>query len=97
MSTPQPSRDDTREVSGIQEIARRAYEIWDRGGRKDGTALSDWLQAEEESRRDPDNAAIPTEPGLIAREKIAGDAVRESDHSNQQPVTHSSWQQRRSS
>ncbi|HLP07309.1 MAG TPA: DUF2934 domain-containing protein [Opitutaceae bacterium] len=94
MSTAQPSRDDTREVSGFQEISRRAYEIWEQGGRKEGNDLADWLQAEEEFRREPDNVAIPTEPGLIAREKIAGDNASGDRHLEKQAPVRGGRQRR---
>lgn len=53
----------------------------------EGNALADWLHAEEEFRREPDNAAVPTAPGLIAREKIVGDnASGDRDVAKQAPV-----------
>jgi hypothetical protein len=33
-------------VATHEEIARLAYSYWVAGGRREGTALSDWLQAE---------------------------------------------------
>ncbi len=38
----------TREPVSVEEIARRAYEIYEEGGRIDGRALADWLKAERE-------------------------------------------------
>jgi outer membrane protein TolC len=38
----------TQESVSAEEIARRAYEIYQEGGRVDGRALADWLQAERE-------------------------------------------------
>ena len=35
-----------------QQIAKRAYEIYERAGRRDGQADRDWLQAESEIRKD---------------------------------------------
>jgi hypothetical protein len=33
---------------GIRErISRKAYELWDQRGRRDGNALRDWLDAEK--------------------------------------------------
>ena len=33
------------------QIAQRAYEIWDKEGRPDGKAREHWLRAEEELRK----------------------------------------------
>jgi len=33
------------------QIAKRAYQIYERGGRRDGNAVRDWLQAEREIRK----------------------------------------------
>jgi hypothetical protein len=33
-------------VATHEEIASLAYSYWEAGGRRDGTALHDWLQAE---------------------------------------------------
>lgn len=33
-------------VATHEEIASLAYSYWEAGGRREGTALSDWLQAE---------------------------------------------------
>jgi hypothetical protein len=35
-----------RRVATHDEIARLAYSYWIAGGRREGNALSDWLQAE---------------------------------------------------
>ena len=35
-----------RRVATHEEIARLAYSYWEAGGRREGTALADWLQAE---------------------------------------------------
>jgi Protein of unknown function (DUF2934) len=37
--------------ASAEEIARRAYEIYEEGGRVDGRALDDWLEAERELSR----------------------------------------------
>jgi hypothetical protein len=34
------------ERGGSDEIARKAYELWEQRGRPDGSALRDWLDAE---------------------------------------------------
>jgi hypothetical protein len=36
-----------RRVVTQAEIARLAYSYWEAGGRREGTAQSDWLRAEE--------------------------------------------------
>ena len=39
------------------EIAQRAYELWERAGRPDGKAHENWLQAETElNRQDPQHS-----------------------------------------
>jgi hypothetical protein len=35
-----------RRVATHEEIAKLAYSYWQAGGRREGTALADWLQAE---------------------------------------------------
>jgi hypothetical protein len=35
-----------RRAAAPEEIAKLAYSYWEAGGRREGTALSDWLQAE---------------------------------------------------
>ncbi len=94
MSTPQPSRDDTREVSGYEEVSRRAYALWEQNGRREGEDLANWLQAEAEFRRDPGNIAVPTEPGLIAREKIADATAAAGTFPGKQPPVRSGRQRR---
>jgi hypothetical protein len=34
------------------QIARRAYELYERRGRREGHAVQDWLNAEREIRKD---------------------------------------------
>jgi hypothetical protein len=41
MSNPRPS---------VQEVSRRAFEIWERNGRTHGRDVENWLQAEAELR-----------------------------------------------
>ena len=35
-------------VPSHEEIARLAYSYWEAGGRREGTALEDWLRAEKQ-------------------------------------------------
>jgi len=37
----------------VEQIAKRAYEIYDARGRAEGCDLNDWLQAEHELRQVP--------------------------------------------
>ncbi|HEY2018632.1 MAG TPA: DUF2934 domain-containing protein [Bryobacteraceae bacterium] len=37
-----------RRIPSHQEIAELAYSYWDKGGRRGGSALEDWLRAERE-------------------------------------------------
>jgi H+-transporting ATPase len=39
-----------------EQISRRAYELYERRGRRDGRASQDWLQAERELRQKPHNS-----------------------------------------
>jgi H+-transporting ATPase len=39
-------------VDGPPQIAKRAYELYERRGRREGHAVQDWLQAEREIRKD---------------------------------------------
>ncbi len=36
------------------QIRRRAHELWEQGGRKDGHDTEDWLQAERELNHQPE-------------------------------------------
>lgn len=39
---------DGAEVPTHDQIAARAYSLWEKGGRKQGTAAQDWEKAEQE-------------------------------------------------
>jgi len=39
-------------VDMTEQIAKRAYELYEQHGRQDGRAVQDWEQAERESRKD---------------------------------------------
>jgi hypothetical protein len=43
-----PEAPPSRDVVSPQEIERRAYDLYLRRGRTEGSALQDWLQAEGE-------------------------------------------------
>jgi hypothetical protein len=34
------------------QIAKRAYELYEQGGRQDGRAVQDWLEAERKTQKD---------------------------------------------
>jgi len=40
-----------RERSSLEEIARLAYQLYERRGRRDGHDVDDWLSAEQELTR----------------------------------------------
>ena len=40
--------DDSMQSNLIERIAERAYSLYERRGRKDGSDLEDWLRAERE-------------------------------------------------
>ena len=40
-------------IDVVPRIARRAYQIYERQGRRDGGDVRDWLQAEREIRDEP--------------------------------------------
>jgi hypothetical protein len=42
------SIDSTRSAIGPDTISRRAYELWEKEGRPEGSDLRHWLQAEQE-------------------------------------------------
>jgi hypothetical protein len=44
-ATPAPS---TKKGQTQDRIARRAYELYEQGGRQEGRALEDWLKAERQ-------------------------------------------------
>lgn len=70
MNTPDPSRDDTREVNEHEEISRRAYALWEQRGRRDGEAEDDWYAAERAYRGDGEAGEPRAVPGVAAREPI---------------------------
>ncbi|HTN94440.1 MAG TPA: DUF2934 domain-containing protein [Gallionella sp.] len=38
--------------AAAKQIAKRAYELYERRGRRDGHAIQDWLRAEREIRKE---------------------------------------------
>jgi hypothetical protein len=42
------------------DIARRAYELWERAGRPEGKAQETWLQAETELKRQDSQRSLKT-------------------------------------
>ena len=59
-AVPSPSSNELEHQERISDamwnlISRRAYELWEQRGRRDGNALQDWLEAErmvKEQRND---------------------------------------------
>ncbi len=49
-------------VDTTPQIARRAYELYERHGRQEGHATRDWLQAEIEVRKDDSGSLPPARP-----------------------------------
>ena len=47
-------------VADIEKVQRRAYEIYESRGRRDGAALDDWLQAEHELLDAEERQTIPS-------------------------------------
>jgi hypothetical protein len=39
-------------IGGTPQIAKRAYELYEQHGRRDGHAVQDWFQAEREIRKE---------------------------------------------
>lgn len=62
--TDGPRNEDERDVATPDRIRMRAYELYLERGTEPDNALADWLQAEAEFRRAPDN-------GIGARESHA--------------------------
>ena len=50
-AVPQPEPSETPSDLTPQ-IAKRAYELYEQAGRREGHAVQDWLQAEREIRKD---------------------------------------------
>jgi hypothetical protein len=50
---PAQAREQSDRAVSESEIAQRAYEIYQRRGGQDGSALDDWLQAEAELTEGP--------------------------------------------
>ena len=48
------TRDDEGEEQASRDrVSQRAYEIYERRGRADGSDLEDWLKAEQELKHEP--------------------------------------------
>jgi nucleotide-binding universal stress UspA family protein len=65
-----PARETSRQVTPFDltpQIARPAYELYERQGRREGHAVQDWLQAERKIRKDES----PNELARTARRAFA--------------------------
>ena len=60
---PEPKGETPSDLT--PRIAKRAYELYERQGRRDGHAVQDWTQAEREVRKDepPNEPTQPLRPG----------------------------------
>ena len=47
----------------IERISRRAYELWEEGGRRDGSADEDWRRAEQEDEARSGSGAAAADRG----------------------------------
>jgi H+-transporting ATPase len=56
-SRPRPSAKSVVPEDREAKIAARAYELYERGGRRDGRAAQDWEQAEQDIRKAADGSA----------------------------------------
>jgi Protein of unknown function (DUF2934) len=54
------------------EIERRAYEIYEQRGRREGQAMSDWLAAERELRQSTGDYSLSEQITQSARTAAAG-------------------------
>jgi H+-transporting ATPase len=59
-AAPLPGAQDPRHVDLAAQIARRAYRLYEDGGRKDGAAVKNWETAESEIRTDLAKAGSAT-------------------------------------
>jgi hypothetical protein len=53
-------------MSHEAEVARRAYEIWEREGRPHGVDLEHWLRAEAELAAPPKRKSAPRAKKVVA-------------------------------
>jgi len=60
-------------------ISRRAFEIFESNGRWDGTAVSDWLQAESEILHPVHLEIAETEAALSVKAEVPGFGAKEID------------------
>ncbi len=75
MSTHSSNPDDIRKATAHDEIARRAYELWEREGRSHGHHERHWREAERQLRSAPAAAGNPAYPSLAARERIVTENI----------------------
>src|SRR5688500_13443717 len=55
-----------RQIFSSEEIAERAYQIFEREGRTDGRDMDHWLQAEQELRREREQRGGPNANAMNA-------------------------------
>ena len=61
---PKPERRSGKKPNGESndDVARRAYEIFESRGRAHGSDLDHWLEAERELKAKPGSVTVPTKP-----------------------------------
>ena len=68
---PKPGAKDQPVADLSAQIAKRAYKLYEEGGRKDGAAVKNWEKAESEIRKDLAKA------GSAPKTKVEPDACRQ--------------------
>lgn len=77
-SAPAPSS------TSVDEIARRAYALWEHEGRPEGEHERHWREAEKQlTNLPPASSGNPANPSLAAREKIV--AAHKKHGANEAP------------
>ena len=81
------SENSREQIFSSDEIAERAYQIFEREGRNDGRDMDHWLQAERELRmeRESGNDRIGENRGERRPEMNAQNAPRSARQHQQQP------------
>ena len=64
---------DLRGAAFEDEVARRAYELWEQDGYQHGNHGKHWEEAERQLRGKPAGEGNPAYPSLAAREEIVAD------------------------
>src|SRR5262245_29908649 len=84
------STDPSYSPPGSDAISRRAYALWEREGRPDGSDLRHWLQAEQElgvSREENVTKAANTDVRPLQGTRAGAAASRETKRSSNPPFS----------